>query len=104
MKVVLNTIKRQIDEAIKTHTAEKIARVELNNDEFGEFIISANLDGSYPITVKINGDGKYEGYLFYNNVHIQCVDIKDDEGIVKEKGETIHLEPWRKYDEYGRCD
>lgn len=104
MKVVLNNIKDLIDEAIKTHTAVKIARIELTSEEVGEFIVSANLESSYPTTVKINSDGKYEGYLIYNDVRIQCTDIKKDKGIVSEKQETIHLEPWRKYDEYGRCN
>ena len=105
MKVVLKSIKDLVDEAIHNHTANKIVRIELNNDEFKDFIKSIP-DSPFPHTVK-HTRGKYHGsYIQYSGVCVQCVDIKKDkDAVVKVKEsetETIHLKPWKKYDEYGR--
>lgn len=93
MKVVLKSIKNLIDEEIHNHTANKITRIELNNDEFKDFIKEIT-DSPFPHTVK-HARGNYHGsYLQYCGVCVQCVNVKD---IVKRED----LKPWKEIDEYG---
>ena len=73
MKVVLKSIKDLVDEVIHNHTVEKIVRIELNNDEFKEFINLAIPDSPFPHTVK-RTNGSYHGsYIQYYGTCVQCV-------------------------------
>lgn len=87
-------VKSNIDEVIEKYTSDNIDKIDLTNEEFKELL--KYVPPPISNTIKFSC-GKYHGSsLVYKGVLVKCVDNE----YPTNKGKD--LQPWRKYDEYGR--